>query len=121
MSESNLESPKSIKLLPLKAVLESVRAELIASTKGRGGSFHPMFELDEVTIELSVAFERQKKVGGKTNIFVAEFGAEGAEAQSTGHSVSFKMKVLSDDKRFKLRNTSNSDDHVYQGRKHKSK
>jgi hypothetical protein len=78
----------------LSDVLESIRTDLVESAKKRAPNWEPLFEIEDLEVELYVRIKKDSKVKGGIKAYVIDFGAEGAEGSELGHRIKLRLKSL---------------------------
>jgi hypothetical protein len=108
-----LRQRRTTKPLTLVEAIECLKADLKSSV--RDGSFSPMFEITETSVEIAVGFERDLETEGGVNIYVARLGAKGAEKTAATHKVAIKLRILDGEEIEKLKQTGRNVQPRYQG------
>ena len=77
--------------IPLSALIDALRADLLESAQGRDPDWQPLFEISEATVEASVRFEKSEEAGGKISVWVMEFAPKAGEKSESAHKISIKL------------------------------
>lgn len=85
--------------VPVSALIDAVRRDLLESAEARGGEPSPLFKISEVGIEFSVEARHDDEVSGGLSLYIVNIGGGSSEGVTTTAKVEVRLTALEEKER----------------------